>query len=911
MTELKGTASSEIDVRGRKTRPPVRRLRSTRRSVLLADFFARWCIIIGGIATIGAVSLVCLFLVWVVLPLFQSAEIRALPTATLQRSAPSPTPADSPSAAAAEDTAEVADGAAVPALEAATADSASVLAFGTDEFANLFWTLRLDGTVEVHRNADGRLIDRHALAGDVPIVAGAYDERGGNVVLAYADRTIRIGSVEVATEFVADSAVTPALRQLSPGQTLIDGGRLIERTAEGLYRAQRVRIELLDPIEVDVDSAIRLIDASFSSKGKVVGFLTADGTLTVAQITERKNLLTGKVTTRLRSGSMLVERVASDGLPSQLMLSGLGDNILLLWEDGLTQRFDTRTIAEPQLAETIDLVPGEERLIQARFLVGKTSIVTGDSAGNVRVWFRIKPEEADTIDGAQLVAARSLAHGPGAVLRIHTSPSARIAAILFESGTLAIFHTTSSKQLASLQVETTGDPLLLTMPPRNDGLLLRAGDSLHRWQLDARHPEITWSSVFRPVWYEGYERPEHVWQSSSGTDDFEEKYGLMPLIFGTFKATLYSMLFAVPLALLAAVYTSEFLHSQWRARVKPTIEIMASLPSVVLGFLAALVFAPLLEDLVPQTLTALVTVPFSMLLGAQIWQLLPARTAVRMERWRMVGIVAMLPVGLWLSAQIGPLVERWMFYGDIKAWLDGQIGSAEGGWMFLTLPLSTLVTIYFLTIVITPLLRQRWSHLSRQSFALLDLGKFILASVATLGLAYLMAVGLTAIGWDPRGLYLGTYVQRNSLIVGAIMGFAVIPIIYTISDDALTAVPDSLRAASLGAGATRWQTAVRVVIPTAMSGLFSAMMVGLGRAVGETMIVLMAAGNTPIMDWNIFNGFRTLSANIAVELPEAVLGSTHYRMLFLAALVLFLLTFVVNTVAEVVRLRFRKRAFQL
>ena len=104
---------------------------------------------------------------------------------------------------------------------------------------------------------------------------------------------------------------------------------------------------------------------------------------------------------------------------------------------------------------------------------------------------------------------------------------------------------------------------------------------------------------------------------------------------------------------------------------------------------------------------------------------------------------------------------------------------------------------------------------------------------------------------------------------------------------------------------------MRIIIPTAMSGLFSAMMIGLGRAVGETMIVLMAAGNTPVMDLNIFNGFRTLSANIAVELPEAVKDSTHYRMLFLAALSLFALTFVLNTVAEIVRLRFRKRAFQL
>jgi phosphate transport system permease protein len=143
------------------------------------------------------------------------------------------------------------------------------------------------------------------------------------------------------------------------------------------------------------------------------------------------------------------------------------------------------------------------------------------------------------------------------------------------------------------------------------------------------------------------------------------------------------------------------------------------------------------------------------------------------------------------------------------------------------------------------------------------------------------------------------------------MGFAIIPIIYTISEDALSAVPEHLRSASLGTGATPWQTAVRIIIPTAMSGLFSAIMIGLGRAVGETMIVLMAAGNTPIMEMNIFNGFRTLSANIAVELPEAVVNSTHYRTLFLAALVLFLMTFVLNTLAEIVRLRFRKRASEL
>jgi len=152
-----------------------------------------------------------------------------------------------------------------------------------------------------------------------------------------------------------------------------------------------------------------------------------------------------------------------------------------------------------------------------------------------------------------------------------------------------------------------------------------------------------------------------------------------------------------------------------------------------------------------------------------------------------------------------------------------------------------------------------------------------------------------------------TYDQRNCLVVGFAMGFAVIPIIFTISEDALSSVPKSLTSASLACGASPWQTAWRVVLPTASPGIFSATMVGLGRAIGETMIVLMATGNTPILDWSIFNGMRTLSANIAVEIPEAPLHGTLYRVLFLAAFLLFILTFILNTVAELVRQRLRRR----
>ena len=149
--------------------------------------------------------------------------------------------------------------------------------------------------------------------------------------------------------------------------------------------------------------------------------------------------------------------------------------------------------------------------------------------------------------------------------------------------------------------------------------------------------------------------------------------------------------------------------------------------------------------------------------------------------------------------------------------------------------------------------------------------------------------------------------QRNCLIIGIMMGFAVIPIIFTITEDALSSVPESLRSASLALGGSRWQTAWRIVLPTASAGIFSAVMIGLGRAIGETMIVTMATGNTPIMELNLFSGMRTLSANIATELPEAPEGGTLYRTLFLGAMVLFLLTFVLNTVAELLRQHLREK----
>ncbi len=842
-------------------------------------------ITLGGIGTILAVALVCVFLVSVVVPLVVPESLSSTKTLT------QPLKADS-----------------------------KPIHIGTDEHFVIGWNAYSDGTLTSYRLDSGEQLSTQSLVrGDRKLTAWSIAP-GGAVALGFADGAIQIGQIKFSTSFVEEADLPDELKSLEVGKLSAFKGGVLERTPEGQFRWQQLQVKLDEPVVAKADVPIALIDVSVqrgestSDSGgagsEIVTLLTDDGELQIARVKRTTNILTKKVTTKLTKGTLPVEYPGGKK-PSYIKLAGLGDCVYLAWNDGQLQRFDTRVINQPELAEELDLVSGEGKLTSLSFLVGKTSLVVGDSTGGLAVWFRIKPADAKTPDGSVLKLAHQLPSKNVAVTSIAASSRSRMVAAGYADGAVSLFHVTSDQQLAQAKSTDSGEILGLTLSPKDDSLVALTQRGMELWKVSAEHPEVTFGAMFSKVWYEGYEQPEHVWQSSSGTDDFEPKYGLMPLIFGTLKATFYSMLFGAPLALLAAVYTSEFLHPRTKARVKPTIEIMASLPSVVLGFLAALVIAPVVEDFIPEVLTLVLSVPFAVLLGAYLWQLLPPSIALKHRHWRIPGVFASLAGGFLLASYCSRTVESWLFAGDVRAWLDGQVGSSVGGWMWLLTPLSGIAVALLSSRLLSPALRRIADQWSRPKFVLFDLLKFFACCIATLLLAWIAGAVFDAIGWDLRGSLLGTYVQRNAMIVGFIMGFAIIPIIYTISDDALSSVPESLRAASLGCGATQWQTAVRVIIPTATSGLFSALMIGLGRAVGETMIVLMAAGNTPVMEWNLFNGFRTLSANIAVELPEAVKDSTHYRMLFLAALALFALTFVLNTIAEVVRLRFRKRAFQL
>ncbi len=349
------------------------------------------------------------------------------------------------------------------------------------------------------------------------------------------------------------------------------------------------------------------------------------------------------------------------------------------------------------------------------------------------------------------------------------------------------------------------------------------------WALSIEHPETSLHTLFGKVWYEGYPEPTYTWQSTGATEAFEPKLSLIPLIFGTLKATFYSLIFAIPIALLSAIYTSEFLAQKVRATVKPVMEVMASLPSVILGFVAALVLAPIVETWLSAVLLAFGVLPLSLIFAAYLWQLMPPPLALRLEGVPKFSLMGAVVAGAFYVAYLlGPLFERLFFGGNIQAWLNGDVGGPAPFLFLAILPLTAIVVSWTASRFFGQRVGNYLRHLRMPYSAMMDMVRWLAVASITAVLAWLLAEGMAAAGLDPRGGFVGTYEQRNTLVVGFAMGFAVIPIIYTLAEDALNAVPEHLRSASLSCGATPWQTALWIILPTAVSGVFSAIMIGIG-----------------------------------------------------------------------------------
>jgi phosphate transport system permease protein len=616
----------------------------------------------------------------------------------------------------------------------------------------------------------------------------------------------------------------------------LGAGRLLLGTSNGRVIPLEVTyvVEFKDGKRIltprgDVGTASAL-DASGRPILRLVGAAPSSGPITIAQVGPTTVLVQTVVEKKAligagpRQESLQTLEVADAGDITALALDNRGDELFIGTSRGHIMRYDLRDRANPTRAESVDAGEGAPVTV-LDFLVGDRTLVAGTQSGRVTTW-----QVVPTAQGSRprLTRVHEFQRHAGPVVTSAASRRDKGFVTSDGAGNVHVNYGTSGETLLALRAEAP-DIRAIVFAPKADGLLAVDGrGGVSHWTLNNPHPEITLKTLFGRVWYEGYPAPEYVWQSTGGTDDFEAKFSLTPLVYGTLKGTFYALLIAVPLALLAALYASEFMHPTIKGYVKPVVEIMAALPSVVLGFLAGLWLAPMIERVAPGLFLFPLVLTVSILAAFLLWRAVPGVARGRFRAGTEVFLlVPVVVVAASIAFALGGLVEARLLHGDYRGWL-------------------------------------------------------------------LSALGLT-------------YDQRNSLVVGIAMGFAVIPIIFTIAEDSLANVPQHLRAGSLALGATRWQTALRIVLPTASPGIFSAVMIGFGRAVGETMIVLMATGNTPVMDASIFTGFRALSANIAVELPEAPEGGTLFRVLFLAAFLLFCLTFLVNTVAEIVRLRLRRR----
>ncbi len=574
------------------------------------------------------------------------------------------------------------------------------------------------------------------------------------------------------------------------------------------------------PLQLDSQQRpLHYITQQTAPDGVLLAGLVDKGEVVMVLLRQRSNFITGEVQETLEPIVF-----PSTSLYQRVLIAPDHHYIFALRSSGHLDVYDSRDLQNIQLSHTLALVKPGQQVTQMIFQLAQQSLLIGDSQGQITQYFMVRDEH----NQQQLTKIRTLklADAPIKVLEAEQRRKGFVA--VDSRGRVGLFNTTAEKTAID-QPLLDAAPLLAALAPRASMLLMQDAQGVfHRYAIDNPHPETSLKSLWGKVWYEGYSEPQYTWQSSSASNEFEPKFSLTPLAFGTLKAAFYAMLLSVPLAVCGAMYTAYFMAPAVRRKIKPVIELMEALPTVILGFFAGLFLAPFMETHLPGVFAVLLIIPLGIVTFAFAWAQLPDRIRDLIpEGWHVVVLVPLVVVLGWLSFSLSQPMELWFFNGDMRNWLSNDLG----------------------------------------------------------------------IDFD----------QRNAMVVGFAMGFAVIPTIYSIAEDALFGVPKSLSHGSLALGATPWQTLVRVVLPTASPGIFSAVMIGMGRAVGETMIVLMATGNTPVMNANIFEGMRTLAANIAVEMGESALGSSHYRILFLAALVLFLFTFVVNTLADLVRQRLRNK----
>ena len=722
---------------------------------LLIDNFARYGIGLGGLSVIMAIVLIFFYLLWVVLPIFSSAEVHSNDSYT------------------------------VSAIE-----SGKTVLIVPEESGKLAMRLTDTGKAVFFHQQDGKtlqVIDLELPENSSVVSAAKLVGLTENMfALQVAEDQLFFIKLSYRVSFKADERI------LTPK---------ISYPFEQSY--------------LSFDDAIKTFSATLDEEKLTIGMMQQDHAIKLYryEVEEDEELTEAEAVTEIVNQTS-VDYMLLDDQTLWLYLSN---------KQGEVSVFNITDIESPELVSQTKILPPNEELSELKLLIGGSSILAADQHGDFSQW----SIQRDRSNNYFLNRIRGFKH-EHKIIQIQSEYRRKGVLLLDSEGNLLIYHTTADNLIAEHHV-TDSEVKHFALSARANVLIIEdENNQISITKIKNEHPELSWNALWGEVIYEGYSEPDYIWQSSSADNDFEPKFSLVPLAFGTLKAAFYAMLFATPIAIMGAIYTAYFMSAGMRSWVKPGIEIMEALPTVILGFLAGLWLAPVVESNLAGIISILLILPPGILLFAILWQSLPKQVHYRipegMQAALLMPVIALL---VWFAIAMGPLIENILFGGSLRVWMESEFG----------------------------------------------------------------------IGYD----------QRNSLVVGIAMGMAVIPTIFSITEDAIFSVPRYLTQGSLALGATPWQTLTRVVLLTASPGIFSAVMIGLGRAVGETMIVLMATGNTAVMDFSIFEGMRTLSANVAVELPESEIDSSHYRILFLAALVLFVVTFFFNTAAEIVRQRLRKQ----
>lgn len=730
-----------------------------------ADGFTRYGIGAGGLGVILAISLIFFYLVYEVIPLFQSASIEEVAEHQVDS----------------QQTGE------------------KTLRLVAEEQNEVFARITDAGKVHFISVATGRILKSLSLPMNGQQITSISPTIAGEDTLALGLSNGQVLQIAISFQVEFD-----------------DQGNRIGVAPRLSYPYGEV------PLQLDTEGrSLHYLTRQKTRDGFVLGGLVADGEPVILKVSARENMMTGQVTLREQRAAL-----PNNQRYQKLLFSEDHFYTFAARADGKLDVFTSRNLNSIELIQQAQVVPEGERMTQIRFQLGNDSLLIGDSLGRISQWIIARTDQGE--GPRQLVNIRTLKLGDQPIEVLEPEHRRKGFVAVDSQGRTGIYNTTAENQVIDTYL-LDHHPVAAVISPRASLLILEdSRGNFLTFAVDNPHPETSAKSLWGKVWYEGYDQPEYIWQSSGADNDYEPKFSITPLALGTLKAAFYAMLLSVPLAICGAMYTAYFMAPTVRKKVKPVIELMEALPTVILGFFAGLFLAPFFEMHMPGLFALLLLMPIGLVAFGFAWAQLPDKLRYLVpDGWHVVLLIPVVLFIGWFSFEVSQPLEVLFFGGDMRSWLSNDLGI--------------------------------------------------------------------------------TYDQRNAIVVGFAMGFAVIPTIYSIAEDALFGVPKSLSHGSLALGATAWQTLIYVILPTASPGIFSAVMIGMGRAVGETMIVLMATGNTPVMNFNIFEGMRTLAANIAVEMGESAVDSTHYRILFLAALVLFGFTFVVNTLAELVRQRLRKK----